>query len=170
MPSESPPHPDQRVAERVARLWVRRIQRDRAAQGAFRGVEPLRGKMNPADGADRRVVLAAEEQRHEKLRQGLVSAPDTEEGEPEILVSLGVVRQQPRALRQRGNDLFVQLLMTVRELGNSPEDRGLPGDNGQRDHLLERCGGVTATVLQARRRLASAAVRAMPDAGIASMV
>ena len=62
-------------------------------------------------------------------------------------MSLGVVRQQPRALRQRGDDLFV-LLMTVRELGNSPVDRGLPGDNGKRDHLLERCGGVTATVLQ----------------------
>ena len=123
------PHPDQRVAKRVARLWVRRIQRDRAAQGAFRGVKPLRGKMNPADGANRRGVLAAEEQRHEEFRQGLVIAPDTEEGEPEILVSLGFVRQQPRALRQRADDAFV-VLMAVRELGNSPVDRGLPGDEG----------------------------------------
>ena len=103
-------HPDQRVAERITSLWVRRIQRDRAAQGAFRLVEPLRGKMNPADGADRRGVLAAEEQRHEEFRQGLVSSPDTKEGAPEILVNRWLVRQQVRALRQRGDDLFVLLM------------------------------------------------------------
>jgi hypothetical protein len=116
-------HSDQRVAELIACLWAPRIQRDRAAQGAFRGVEPIRGKMNPADGAERRCVLAAKGQRQEEFRQGLVSTPDTREGEPEILVRLRLVQQQPRALCQRGDDLFV-LLMAARELGYLPVDRG----------------------------------------------